>query len=46
IKVLALTPPTWSLNPEDELNGTADDYLPQPIEPEELLQKVTALLAD
>ena len=46
IKVLALTPLTWSPNQEDELNGTADDYLPQPIEPEELLQKVTALLAD
>ncbi len=46
IKVLALTTPTGSQHQEYELNCTADDYLPQPIEPTQLLQKVTALMAD
>ncbi len=46
IKVLALTTPTWSQNQENELNCTADAYLPQPIEPAQLLQKVTALMAN
>lgn len=45
IKVLALTTPTGSQNQEYELNCTADDYLAQPIEPSQLLQKVTALMA-
>ncbi len=46
IKVLALTTPTWSQDQEYDLNCRADDYLPQPVEPVELLHKITALIAN
>lgn len=43
IKVLALTNSTL-LEQENELNAIADDYLCKPIEPLQLLHKVTALM--
>ena len=46
IKVLALTTPTLSEDQEHDLNAIADDYLHKPIEPMQLLHKVTALMGN
>lgn len=45
IKILALTTSTITENQEDELSAFIDDYLPKPVEPVQLLQQVTALMA-
>lgn len=45
IKVLALTTPTLSADEEQNLKANADDYLPIPLEPTQLLHKVNALMA-
>jgi two-component system, sensor histidine kinase and response regulator len=44
IKVIALTTATIDREQEDDLHAIADDYLPKPIEPIQLLQQVTALM--
>ena len=44
IKVIALTTATIAREQEDDLHAIADDYLPKPIEPIQLLQQVTALM--
>ncbi|MBE9124923.1 MULTISPECIES: GAF domain-containing hybrid sensor histidine kinase/response regulator [unclassified Coleofasciculus] len=44
IKVLALTTPPLSPQEEQDLRTSVDDYLPKPLEPAQLLHKVTALL--
>jgi two-component system sensor histidine kinase/response regulator len=46
IKVLALTPPTLLESQQSDLITEVDDYLPKPVEPTQLLQKVTALMED
>ena len=45
IKVLALTTANLSADEAEDLSGIVDDYLPKPIEPVQLLHKVTALMA-
>jgi two-component system sensor histidine kinase/response regulator len=46
IKVLALTTPTLTALDEQDLSGTVDDYLSKPVEPAQLLHKVTALMTE
>jgi two-component system sensor histidine kinase/response regulator len=46
IKVLALTTSTLTALQKHDLNAGVDDYLPKPVEPVELLHKVTALMAN
>lgn len=45
IKILALTTSTITEDQEDELSAFIDDYLLKPVEPLQLLQQVTALMA-
>ncbi len=45
IKILALTMSTITEDQEDELSAFIDDYLLKPVEPVQLLQQVTALMA-
>ncbi len=45
IKVLALTTPDLSPSEKQDLSAIVDDYLSKPIEPVQLLHKVTALMA-
>ena len=46
IKVLALTTSSLTALQKHDLNAGVDDYLPKPVEPVELLHKVTALMAN
>jgi len=46
IKVLALTVSTLIEDQEDDLSAIIDDYLPKPIEPLQLLQQITVLMAN
>lgn len=45
IKILALTMSTIAEDQEDEFSALIDDYLLKPVEPLQLLQRVTALMA-
>ena len=46
IKVLALTTPTLPEDQEQYLSWRVDDYLPKPVEPAQLLHKITVLMAN
>ncbi|WP_446359312.1 hybrid sensor histidine kinase/response regulator [Coleofasciculus sp. G2-EDA-02] len=45
IKVLALITSSLSADEQQDLNALVDDYLPKPVEPAQLLQKVATLMA-
>ncbi|MCA1991848.1 MAG: GAF domain-containing protein [Coleofasciculus sp. S288] len=46
IKILALTTSSLAQDPDDHLSGGVDDYLPKPVEPMQLLNKVTTLMTN